>query len=311
MEVSFEKWHGCRNDFILIPLPKTQGSVVIDAIRRQAVRLCARTGAGIAADGIIVIRPAEDEKKPYRLDIFNSDGSIAQHCGNGVRCAAGLLFQQIAKTQGPYSDPVEFLELTVGTSTVICRQAGNTKHPLIAVEMGVPKLDEAVAWHGKAVSDGQRVSKDLLGAGTIREIHTADLGNPHLILFADDRAALGKITQVGPALQHSPLEGGINVHIVVPKTDPHAGLAIMIEGESPAEVYEAVSWERGAGLTQACGTGASTIGAAVLSEGFADRERWLGIDMPGGRLFVKQTEEGGMAYLAGPAEYVFRGSVEI
>jgi diaminopimelate epimerase len=118
---------------------------------------------------------------------------------------------------------------------------------------------------------------------------------------------------LGPKLQTSPHWDGINVHIISPTsiTDKDHGRARNDLGGEISEIYRAYVWERGAGETLACGSGAVAIAASALQTGLVERSQWIAIDMPGGRLYVKQEQDDEPAMLAGPAMFVFRGTITI
>ena len=98
MKIKFEKWHGCRNDFILIWLGPNQ-EITYDAIIRKTPFLCSKLGDGIGADGMIILHHLGEEHNPDRISIINSDGSIAQTCGNGIRCAALATLKKLCEFQ--------------------------------------------------------------------------------------------------------------------------------------------------------------------------------------------------------------------
>ena len=316
MFLKFEKWHGAKNDFILTWL-LGDDDVVFDSLVRQAPQLCHRDGSGISADGILVLHISErDQILPDKLSIINSDGSIAETCGNGIRCAA-LSTLKRHRYYSPRDIPESFT-LKLKSSNVICRFLGKGKlegkdyWPLVSVDMGTPQLNEDSDRYAAAQQEVERVAKELQLSQLNREWAYIDISNEHLVFFLDeaDRELLHK---VGPAFQRSDVWDGINVHLAVSKavdkkdrTESANKLGSPIE-----ELYEVFVWERGAGETQACGSGACAVAAAALDTGFVERSNWLGIQMPGGRLYTKQTEKNEDVKLAGPAQFVFEGQVEI
>src|SRR5690606_29206086 len=112
-QISFEKWHGCRNDFIVLRMRQTSADEVLPSLVKAAPRLCSRDGSGIGADGILVLHEGPgDPLRPVELSIVNSDGSLARNCGNGLRCAGASIVRQ-AMQQGKSLDEFTWLELPV------------------------------------------------------------------------------------------------------------------------------------------------------------------------------------------------------
>lgn len=305
MFLGFEKWHGCRNDFVVIWISDQDGDVVEGSLKRQGKALCDRH-AGIGADGILVLRTRKrGDLMPYRLTIINSDGSIAKNCGNGIRCAALSVLKAHREKGDPKALP-ELVELEVEGEALTARfmrPAGT--YPLVCVEMGVPKLGAAVAWE----EDAQRDAKKL---GAFSEIGVCEIGNPHVVLTTD-AASRELVLKVGPALQTSPLADGINVHLIKPLTltDRDQARAGAELGHRLSEGYQVFVWERGAGETMACGSGAAAVGALALASGLVDRDEWIAVDMPGGRLYVKHESPTEPVLLAGPGAFVFDGKVSL
>lgn len=305
MFLPFEKWHGCLNDFVVIWISDQDGDVVEGSLKRQGKALCHRH-SGIGADGVLVLRTRKrGDLMPYKLTIVNSDGSIAKNCGNGIRCAALSVLKAHREKGDPKALP-EMVELDVEGEALTARfmrQAG--AFPLVCVEMGVPKLGSDVAWEKVA----QREAKRL---GSFQEIGVCEIGNPHIVLTTDD-ASRDLVRKLGPALQKAPLADGVNVHLIKPLelTDKDQARAGVELGHRLGEGYEVFVWERGAGETMACGSGAAAVGALALASGLAERSDWIAVDMPGGRLYVKQESAKDPVLLAGPGVFVYDGKVPI
>jgi diaminopimelate epimerase len=310
-----EKWHGCKNDFIVIWISQAEGDVVLDSLRRLAPGLCRRDGSGIGADGILVLQSKlKTSLFPESLTIINSDGSIAGNCGNGIRCAATSIRRRNL-TEGNGEEFPEAIELTVAGRQIICRfldEGQKIDQGFVAVEMGIAAIGSENPWHPDAKKEVARVGNDLGIPGLGHEFNTCEIGNRHLVFFLED-ADRAQALKVGPALQKSAFWDGINVHLcraVSPTAEDHA-LAKKILGGKISELYRVFVWERGAGETQACGSGACAVAAASFATGLVDRNDWIAIDMPGGRLYCKQDEAGAPVTLAGPAQFVFEGLLEI
>lgn len=315
MKLNFEKWHGAKNDFILTWF--YGDDVAFDSLARQAPLLCNRDGSGIAADGILVLHVNQREQiYPDKLSIINSDGSIAETCGNGIRCTALSVLKRHREIAP--RDIAEGFELPLKSSTVSCRFLGRGKlegrdyWPLVSVDMGVPQVNSESPVYDDAVRDVDTIAKELKLPELTRDWAFVAIGNQHLVFFLDD-ANTQLLRKVGPALQNCKSWDGINVHLAVAKEPSNQDRTTSANklGQPIQELYEVYVWERGAGETQACGSGACAVAAAALASGLVDRNHWLGIQMPGGRLYVKQDDPGSAVNLAGPAEFVFEGTVEI
>lgn len=311
MELAFEKWHGCRNDFVVVWISDTEADLVLDSLRRQAVALCDRH-AGIGGDGILVLQtPKRGDPQAHTLTIINSDGSLAKNCGNGLRCAA-LSVRKAHIERGGRAELPEACELQVAGVPMVCRYL-NAKAitPMVAVELGIPTLNEAVPWFvaGRSFVEAAAQAAGLRPGSY--EWGACSIGNPHLVIQSEraDRAMLQKL---GPSLQELgpwAAEGGINVHLVRPKDleDKDQARARQELGHGMSELVQAFVWERGAGETQACGSGAGAIAALALHSGLVSRDGWYGVDMPGGRLYVRQDAADEPAVLAGPGQLVYSG----
>jgi len=308
MFIDFEKWHGAKNDFIVTWILATEVDMIVPTLQRLARSLCSRDGAGIGADGILVmVAKSRKSHEPEELVIINSDGSLAKNCGNGLRCAA-----MSARRKSEAEGIVDFdgLTLHVQGQGIDCRFVGRDGHPFVAVTMPLPSVGGENAWHEDVtgmMKALQATHKQLKG-----DIETVELGNPHVVLTVDHATAeLANIA--GPTLQKSRGGDGINVHIASSSelTDKDRQLAKRDLNEDVGECFTVFPWERGVGPTQACGSGACAVGVAALASGLSEREFWIAIDMPGGRLYVKQDSADDPVILAGPAQFVFSGRVEI
>lgn len=308
MKQDFEKWHGCSNDFILVWLD-SENRVLEESLTRQASSLCSRNGKGIGADGLILLH--HNPRNPTvveRLSIINSDGSEAKTCGNGIRCAAASVYERY-RSYGKEQEIEDAVEFAVSNQQVICQFI---RPRFICTEMGQPVINEDLSWYEDAKSEVTRISSQLKLPQLNDDFNACEIGNAHLVFFLED-VSEELIRGVGPAFQDSQFWDGINVHIVAPKelTPADVSKTANLLSSNIEDLYEAYVWERGAGMTQACGSGACAIAACAFDSGLVDRNQWLGVDMPGGRLFVKQDHDEDPMRLAGECELVFCGSVDI
>lgn len=308
MFLDFEKWHGAKNDFAVTWISDLDGDLVLNSLKRQAAKLCDRHG-GIGADGVLVLQTKKPrDLTPYKLTIINSDGSVAMNCGNGLRCVAA----SVRKRHRDHGDPNELpeaVELEVEGAAKICRFLKQTgEAPLVAVEMGVPQVGDDVPWRRVAEA---AVASVMDGHGPY-EIGVCTIGNPHVVITTD-AASHALMLKVGPALQKAGPWDGVNVHVVKSrpleaKDQARAGHEL---GAPLAELFTAFVWERGAGETQACGSGVCAIAAVSLATGLVERDAWVGVDMPGGRLYARWEDDAEPAVLAGPAAFVYAGKIEV
>ena len=209
MFLDFEKWHGCRNDFIVTWISDLDGDIVLGSLKRQATALCDRR-SGIGADGLLILKTKKrDDLTPYAVTIVNSDGSIAQNCGNGLRCAALAVLKR-HKEKGDPQALLEAVVLEVEGAAKICRfLRPSGKWPLVAVEMGVPIVNAAVPWATAA--------RDAVGKLVKGDVGVCDIGNPHIVISTEAASRALALT-IGPALQDAGPWDGINVHFVKNET---------------------------------------------------------------------------------------------
>lgn len=276
--MDFTKWQGCGNDFVLV-------DCLQENIRDYAAfarKVCDRH-YGVGADGILVVLPSE--KADFCMRIFNTDGSEAEMCGNGIRCFARYLYDNgIAKGT----------EFTVETGAGILVPkivAGDGAAKAVCVDMGKPVLagDEIpVTGFGK----GQVVSEPIEVAGKTYAMTCVSMGNPHCVIFVEDIASCG-IERIGALFEsHERFPRKTNTEFVEVRDRKHMRMRV---------------WERGASITLACGTGAcATLVAAVINDK-ADRKAEIELD--GGRLVIEWADNGHI-YMTGPAEQVFSGKIE-
>lgn len=312
MLLKIEKWHGCQNDFIVTWISDVDSDVVLGSLKRQATRLCDRR-TGVGADGVLVLTTRKrDDLTPYQLTIINSDGSIAKNCGNGIRCAASSILKA-HRERGRPDDLPEAVELLVEGATMTARfLSQSVAYPMVAVEMGVPIMGEDVVWHADALTAVKAAVQTAGAPELAREVAVCELGNPHIVITSD-HASRELMLKIGPALQSQPRHDGMNVHLVKPSSpkDFDQARAGQELGKGLVDLCTVYVWERGAGETMACGSGASAVAATAMASGLVDRDGWYGIDMPGGRLYARQAQEGDPIVLAGPATFVFTGTIEI
>jgi diaminopimelate epimerase len=272
--------HGLGNNYIYVNM--FEEKLKEDELSSLAIRV-ANIHTGIGSDGMILICPSE--KAPVKMRIFNNDGSEGKNCGNGLRCVAKYAYEHgIVQTE---TFKIETLSGLVEAEVELAGGQVTT----VTVDMGEPKL------HTKEIPilvDEKEVlvAEPFTVAGETYEITTVSMGNPHVIFYLDDIKD-APLTTLGPVVEKDPrFPEGVNVEFV--------------EVAAEDELHFRV-WERGSGITQACGTGAcAAVVASVLNEK-TTRDRETVVHLAGGDLFITWTNEGSVR-MRGPAEVICTGT---
>ena len=276
MNINFTKYHGLGNDFILIDNRHTDKTLITPD---SAVKWCDRN-FGIGADGVIFALPGTGQTD-YTMRIFNADGSEPEMCGNGIRCLA----QFLADLEGDAEIGKTYRIHTLA-GTITPRIEGNG---LITVDMGYPQLLAAEIPTTLAASDEKVMNQPLIVAGQSWSVTCVSMGNPHCITYVEDVSAISLVT-LGPQFEKHP-------------AFPQRTNTEFIEVVRPNYLKMRV-WERGAGATLACGTGACAVVVAGVLVG--KNERRCTVELPGGCLEIHWTEDE-RVLMTGPAEMVFAG----
>ena len=281
--MNFTKVQGAGNDFILV-----EASEINPDWAQMAVAMCNRH-FGIGADGLLVLLPSKPAD--FQMRMFNPDGSEAEACGNGLRCLIKYVIEMGLGESGAQEISVE----TVAgiRKTRIYRGKGKTVK--IQVGMGKPKFgakDVPVAMEpgGKSLIDIKLLSHNVSIEGRELLLHFVSMGNPHAVYFWQYPVSDFPLSQLGPEVeQHKMFPDRINFEV-----------AKVISRQQ----IEARVWERGAGETLACGSGACAVAVAARLLDYVDNK--VGIKLPGGILEVDR-DRAGEVLLSGPAEIVFSG----
>jgi diaminopimelate epimerase len=289
MRIPFTKYHGLGNDFVLLDSILHPIRASDAAWQSLAIRLCDRH-SGIGADGLLVL---EGSTSSPIMRIINADGSLANMCGNGIRCIARHLLEQHGLSSGrTITTPAGQVVVDVHLSDGVFHAATvNMGRPILAPEsiplrgvhdslrFAMPEVPGAAEWRR--------------AAGVNSEVSAVSMGNPHLVVRCTDLDAV-PLRQAGPALEHHPtFPDRINVHFVKVIDESHV---------------QAMTWERGAGPTLACGSGACAISVALASLGLTRRH--LTVSLPGGNLDICW-ESDDHVRMRGPATHVFSGTIEL
>jgi diaminopimelate epimerase len=279
MSVEFVKYHGLGNDFILID---NRASSEPRLTPDQAIELCDRH-FGIGADGVIFALPGRDGTD-YTMRIFNSDGSEPEMCGNGIRCLGRFLADLETADRGVAKQKY-LIHTLAGVISPKLKENGQ-----VTVDMGVPHLLAAEIPTTLAAGDQRVIDQPLDVVDRTCQVTCVSMGNPHCITFVDDVAAI-PLEQIGPQFEH---------HAVFPQRINTEFIQVVRSDYLKMRV-----WERGAGITLACGTGACASLVAGVLTGRCDRRAT--IELPGGCLEIEWTIDDRI-YMTGPATRVFSGT---
>lgn len=271
----FIKMHGLRNHFVIVD----GRSVAYQPTPDEIIGIC-DPQSGVGGDQLIVLEKPTDLGLAAGacafMRILNVDGREAEACGNATRCVAWLLLEE--------RDADELLVETLA-GLIDCRRTGDLE---VACTMGAVSMD----WQAIPLSREVDTCHVDLGDGPLTDGVALTIGNPHIVFFVDSVDAVD-LAALAPAIQQNELfPNGVNV-----------GLAEVIDGAG----LRSVVYERGAGLTTACGSGACVAAYAALARGLTD-ERELTVSMPAGDVRIEISNDG-VATMTGPVAYCFSGFI--
>jgi diaminopimelate epimerase len=278
MKMQFTKMHGLGNDFILIDCLR-QGCGEISDFGGISKRLCDRR-FGIGADQILVL--SASNHADFRMKIFNADGGEVEMCGNGVRCLAKYIWDR-----GLSDKRILAVETLAGI--IKPEKSGD----MVRVDMGEPILEpDRIPVRLLHASDSV-VDYPLRIEDKEFRITCVSMGNPHAVIVVDDAVAF-------PVAKYGPM---IEVHPMFPKKINVEFIEVLSRREISMRV-----WERGAGETMACGTGASAVAVAGSIKGLTERN--VTVHLRGGDLSIEWASDNHV-YMTGPAVEVFEGTIEL
>jgi diaminopimelate epimerase len=267
-KVPFLKMHGLGNDFVVLDFRRT--AILIG---REGIRALADRRTGVGCDQVIALEPACHPAAQVLMRIHNSDGSEAEACGNATRCVADLLFRETG-------DPRVRIETV---ATLLEAEAMTNGH--ISVDMGLARTD----WREIPLARAADTDHVELSLGPLSGAACTNIGNPHATFFVEDVEAID-LAALGPALEHHPLfPERVNIGVAAIRNRGHIRLRV---------------WERGAGVTLACGSGACAAVVAAHRRGLADRR--AAVELDGGILDIAWREDGHVT-MTGPASVSFEG----
>jgi diaminopimelate epimerase len=274
MRLSFTKMHGLGNDFMVFDAPSD--AAVPD---NRTMRLLGDRRTGIGFDQALVLFPSRQPDLDVYYRIFNADGSEVEQCGNGARCIASLVARKLGRTRVR-------MDSTGGRIDATLRDDG-----LVSLDMGVPNFDPA-ALPFEAAREAD-VYPLMIGQKELR-IGAVSMGNPHAVIQVP-AVRDAAVDTLGPAVENHP-------------RFPNRTNVGFMEVVGPQHIRVRV-YERGAGETRACGTGACAAVAVGRRLGLLDEE--VQVEAPGGRMIVRWSGPGERLWLTGPAVSVFEGTVTV
>ena len=276
--MKFTKWQGCGNDFVLIDC---RGKELPD-YAAFARRVCDRH-YGIGADGVLVILGSE--KADFRMRIFNTDGSEAEMCGNGIRCFSRYLYDEGITEKKKFT-----VETGAGVLVPeIIEKSGEVTG--VRVDMGEPVL-EGEKIPVKGFGSSRVINEPIEIAGKTWHMTCVSMGNPHCVVFVDDIRKV-PIEEIGHLFEtYEAFPNRINTEFVQVLDKEHLRMRV---------------WERGAAITLACGTGACATMVAAVLNGKTGRRAEITLD--GGKLLEEWAEDNHV-YMTGPAVQVFSGEIQ-
>lgn len=270
---AFLKMHGLGNDFVVFDGRKS--GIPLEPALARAV---ADRRLGIGCDQVIVMEPSKNGAE-IAMRILNADGSEVEACGNATRCVARLLMEE---------KDVSSVVIDTTGGPLLCTDAG---HGLVTVDIGAPRLDwKDIPIAREVDTNGFDISID----GKSFKASAANVGNPHCVLFVDD-AETAAVADLGPKLEHHPLfPARANIEFVSVIAPDHLRMRV---------------WERGVGITRACGTGACAAAVAAHRRGISGRD--VAILLDGGTLDILWRASDDHILMTGPSSFSFAGDVDL
>jgi len=274
----FTKMHGLGNDYVYVDC----FAETVDNPRDLAIAVSDRH-FGVGSDGLILVMPSALDDADVRMRMFNADGSEAQMCGNGVRCVAKYAYDH-GRTE---ANPMR-VETAAGIKTIELELGPDGKVATATVDMGTPILNpEEIP---VKIRQARAVDVSIRTASRVLQMTCVSMGNPHAVIYVEDAAAV-ELEKLGPEIENHPVfPERVNVHFV--------------QIHSPEEVTMR-TWERGSGVTLACGTGASAVCVAGVQSHKTGRK--ILAHLPGGDLRLEWRSEDKHVLMTGPATEVFSG----
>lgn len=279
-KIPFTKMHGAGNDYIyvntlLYSVPDPEKAAIVWSDRHK----------GIGSDGLVLIGKSPIPEADFSMRIFNADGSEAMMCGNASRCIGKYLYERALTTQ------TQIRLLTKSGIKTLSLHVSNGVVESVTVDMGKPVLEDENLFNPQIAKSPSTSLAPWRGVGGEAALFVS-MGNPHFVIFTDD---IDQVGEMGSKLEN---------HAAFPQRCNIEFARIEVDGTIRTRV-----WERGSGITQACGTGACATAVAACITGRAGRHS--SIVMDGGTLDIEWREADNHVYMTGPATFVFDGEIEL
>lgn len=276
MRLEFTKMHGLGNDFLMLDLVTQRVRLDEALIRRLSDR-----HFGVGFDQLLVVEPPHQPDVDFRYRIFNADGSEVSQCGNGARC-----FARFVRDRRLTRKDTLRVETASGIITLQIDSQG-----WVTVDMGPPRLEPSAI---PFVADNAALDYRIEVDGELYQIAAVSMGNPHAVLRVDD-VDTAPVATLGPRLESHPrFPERVNVGF----------MQVLSRQEIKLRVYE-----RGAGETLACGTGACAAAVAAMRWGLVDRD--IKVHLPGGLLRIRWSQDNASVFMTGPTARVFEGTLRV
>ena len=279
-KIPFTKMHGAGNDYIyvntlLYNVPDPEKAAIVWSDRHK----------GIGSDGLVLIGKSPIPEADFSMRIFNADGSEAMMCGNASRCIGKYLYERVLTTQ------TQIRLLTKSGIKTLSLHVSNGVVESVTVDMGKPVLEDENLFNPQIAKSPSTPLALWRGVGGEAALFVS-MGNPHFVIFTDD---IDQVGEMGSKLEN---------HAAFPQRCNIEFARIEADGTIRTRV-----WERGSGITQACGTGACATAVSACITGRAGRHS--SIVMDGGTLDIEWREADNHVYMTGPATFVFDGEIEL
>lgn len=283
--LTITKMHGLGNSYIYI---NTFTERILEAELPSLARRLSDVHTGIGADGMILIGPSACAD--FCMRMFNRDGSEGKCCGNGLRCVAKYVYEKEM-----INSPNFTIETLGGIVNVTVHMEANRCVGLVTIDMGEPCLyKKDIPMLGDP--DSETIDEVVSAEGESYLITAVSVGNPHVVHFVDDVQSVA-LEKIGPRLEKASLfPEGANVELVHVRNSRELDVRV---------------WERGSGITQACGTGACAAVVASVLAGRLSKDDYITVHLPGGDLEILWSSANGHIYMRGDAEMIFEGTYHI
>lgn len=288
MKFQFTKMQGCGNDYIYVngfteKIPQEE--------KTELVRHISDRHFGIGGDGVIFINPSSEAD--FEMEMYNSDGSRAEMCGNGIRCVAKYVYDK------GLTDKTDISVISCGQIKYLQLFLKEGRVDTVRVNMGAPELRPeripvTVAEAGMTLEQERIVNAPIIVQGKEYKMTCVSMGNPHAVIFLEDVTNL-EIEQIGPYFEnHERFPKRINTEFVKVLDKKTVQMRV---------------WERGTGETLACGTGCCATVVACILNGLTDEK--VTVKLLGGEIEIEWDREANLVYMTGPAVTVFEGEYDV